>query len=209
VNVLVLGPTGGTGREIVKQALERSHVVTAFVRDPGKLAIGHPRLRVVKGSVPEDVAALEGAVSNQDAVISALGRGNGLNPGGLMARSVPAIVGVMEKRGVRRIIFVSAFGVGETIRDAPFLPRLMHRTMLAGLFADKLAGEQILRRSGLDWTIVYPTILTNGPRTSRYRHGERLELRGLPRISRADVAEFVLKQLGEERLVKKGVVVSD
>ena len=209
MNVLVLGSTGGTGREILKQALDQSYVATAFVRDPGKLAIGHPHLRVVRGSVPEDAAALEGAVRSQDAVISALGKGNSLKSGNLMARSMPAIVAAMEKQRVRRFIFVSAFGVGDTIRDSPFLPRLMHRTLLAGLFADKLAGEQILRRSSLDWTIVYPSILTNGPRASRYRAGERLEMQGLPRISRADVAEFVLRQLSDAAYVRKGVIVSD
>jgi len=208
VKLLVLGATGGTGREILAQALERSHDVTVLARDPSKVSLRHARLRMLKGSLPEDAAALEEAVAGQGAVISSLGKGNSLKSGGLIARSMPAIVSAMEKAGVRRLIVVSALGVGETRRDAPAIPRLMQRTLLADLFADKLAGEAVLKRSRLEWTIVYPSILTNGARTSGYRHGERLELRGLPRISRADVAEFVLLQLTDPSYVRKGAIVT-
>jgi putative NADH-flavin reductase len=182
--------------------------VTVLARNPQALAAAE-RLRVLQGDVTGG-DGLAQAVAGQDAVLSALGRGYSFKSERLFARAMPRIVEAMEARGVRRLVVVSAWGVGETAPDASLLPRLMHRLLLAELFADKLAGEEALRRSGLDWTIVYPTALTNGPRTSRYRTGERLEMRGLlPSISRADVAEFVLRQLAERAYAGKGVIVSD
>jgi len=209
MKILVLGATGATGRQIVEQALERAHQVAAFVRDPGKLAIGNDRLRVITGSISDDTRALTEAVRGQNAVISALGVGNSLKSSDLISRSMRAIVPAMESQGVRRLLFVSAFGVGETRRDVPLLPRIAQRLLLADVFADKEAGEDYLRRSSLDWTLIYPAILTNGPRTAKYRVGERLELHGLPKISRADVADFVLSQIEDATYLRKGVLISD
>jgi putative NADH-flavin reductase len=144
-------------------------------------------------------------------VISALGVGSSLKSGGLIARSVPAIVRAMQTAGVRRLIFTSAYGVGETYRDLPLVPRMAIRTLLKDLYADKQVGEDELRRLGSDieWTLVYPVTLTNGPRTGHYRAGERLTLHGLPRISRADVADFILSQMDDDRsYLRKGVLVS-
>lgn len=209
MKLLVLGATGATGRQIVEQALERAHQVAAFVRDPGKLAIGNDRLRVITGSISDDTRALTEAVRGQNAVISALGVGNSLKSSDLISHSMRAIVPAMESQGVRRLLFVSAFGVGETRRDVPLLPRIAQRLLLADVFADKEAGEDYLRRSSLDWTLIHPAILTNGPRTAKYRVGERLELHGLPKISRADVADFVLSQIEDATYLRKGVLISD
>ena len=208
--ILVLGATGPMGVQVVSQALEQGHQVTAFVRKPARLRIEADRLRVVVGDVTDNGPELDEAVRGQDAVISALGVGNSLKSGGLAARSIPAIVRAMETQGVRRLIFTSAYGVGQTYRDVPFVPRIFIRTLLRDLYADKARGEDELRRIGdkLDWTLVYPVTLTNGPRTGRYRVGERLELHGLPRISRADVAEFLLAQANDASYLRKGVLVS-
>lgn len=209
MRLLILGATGATGQQIVTQALARANEVTAFVRNPARLTINNDRLRLVTGSVTDDSRALAEAVRGQDAVISALGVGNSLKSSNLISRSMRTIVPAMESEGVRRLIFVSALGVGDTRRDAPLLPRIMHRLLLADIFADKKSGEEYLRRSGLDWTLVYPALLTNGPRTGKYRVGERLNLHGLPKISRADVAEFVLSQLEDTRYLRKGAVISN
>ncbi|MBI5908346.1 MAG: SDR family oxidoreductase [Betaproteobacteria bacterium] len=209
MKLLVLGATGATGLQIVTQALERAHEVTAFVRDPDKLAISDRRLRVVTGNILDNARAVAEAVRGQDAVISALGVGNSRKSFNIISRSMRAIVPAMESHGVRRLIFVSAFGVGETRRDVPLVPRIVQRLLLADVFADKKASEDDLRRSGLDWTLVYPVILTNGPRTAKYLVGERLDLHGLPKISRADVADFVLSQLEDATYLRKGVLISD
>jgi putative NADH-flavin reductase len=205
--LLILGATGGTGRELVAQALGQGHEVTALARRPDQLPPS-AGLRVVAGSLPENREALAAAMRGQDAVISALGTGASLKSSGLMRRSLPAIRQAMEAAGVRRLIVTSAYGVGPTRRDVPLLPRLMIGLLLRDIYADKAAGEEDLRRSALDWTLVYPVTLTKGPRTGRYRVGERLALRGLPRISRADLADFLLRQVDDGTYVRKGVLIS-
>jgi putative NADH-flavin reductase len=206
--ILVLGATGGTGQQLVAQALEQGHEVTAFVRSPERLHITHDRLRVLAGSTTSDFNALAAAMHDQDIVISALGVGKSLKSSGLIARSVRAIVRAMESHSIRRLIFISAYGVGVTRRDVSLLPRMLIRLLLKDLYSDKEAGEGDLRRSNLDWTLVYPTTLTNGPKTGRYRVGERLVLRGLPRVSRADVADFILAHLEDSQYLKRGVLIS-
>jgi putative NADH-flavin reductase len=114
----------------------------------------------------------------------------------------------MARAGVRRLILVSAFGVGESRRDAPLIPRIMYRVLLGDIFADKKAAEDNVRRSNFDWTFVYPVLLTDGPMTGAYRVGERLELHGLPKISRADVAHFILTEVGKRAFVRKVAVIS-
>jgi putative NADH-flavin reductase len=206
--LLVLGATGGTGRQIVSQALDAGHHVTAFVRNPEKMPIRHDRLRLAAGDVPGGGPPLGDAVRGQDVVISALGRGQSFNPDSLMQRAVPSIITAMQANHVRRLIVVSAMGVGDTGRDAPLLARVFSRLFLRRIFADKLAGEALIKRSELDWTIVHPTLFTEGPRTRQYRSGEHLALRGMPKISRADTAEFVLKQIDDRSYVRKVVIVS-
>jgi putative NADH-flavin reductase len=148
-------------------------------------------------------------VRGQDVVVSALGRRNSFRSDGLIARSMRAVVHAMESQGVKRLIVVSACGVGDSGREAPLLPRIMYRLLLRDIFADKSAGEAYVRASGLDWTLVYPVALTSGPRTGQYRVGERLALHGiLPRISRADVAAFVLSQLASTTFLRKTAVIS-
>lgn len=181
--------------------------MTVLVRSPQRLTVPPDRLRVVTGSVTDEGQTLTDAIRGQDVVISALGVGTSLKSGGLIARSLPAIVRAMESQGVRRLIFMSAYGVGSTWKDVPLLPRILMRVLLRDIYADKEAGEDALRRSGLDWTLVYPVTLTNGQATGRYRTGERLALRGFPTISRADVADFILTQLEDSTYVKKGVLV--
>jgi len=207
--ILVLGATGGTGREVVTQALLQGPQVTAFVRHPERTLPTSGQLRVITGSVTDDPEALADAVRTQDAVISALGRGSSLKSDRLIARSIPPIVEAMQRHGVARLIFTSAYGVGATWRDLPLLSRIFARLLLRDLYRDKEAGEETLRRSTLDWTLVYPSTLTNGSRTGRYRVGERLRLRGLPTISRADLADFLLTQVEDRSYLRKGVLISN
>lgn len=208
MKLLVFGATGPTGLEVVTQALERGHAVTAFVRDPRRLGRLRDRVRVAVGDVTADAGAVEAAVQEQDAVVSSLGRRRSFRSDGLISRSLRLIAPAMERQGVSRLVLVSAFGVGDSRRDAPLLPRLMYRLLLRDIFADKLAAEDYLRATRLDWTVVYPVALTNGPRTGAYRVGERLALRGLPTISRADVAHFIVSQLDADRWWRKVAAIS-
>ncbi len=208
MKLVVFGASGGTGREIIGQALDQGHEVTAFVRDPAKLAIKDSRLHIIEGDVLKDKLAVARAIAGRDAIICALGVGNSLKSTGLITGSLAAIVPAAEKHGVRRLILISAFGVGDSFRNAPLIPRLMYRSLLGDIYRDKKAGEDIVKASGLDWTIIHPVMLTTGPRTGTYRSGERLDLRGIPKVSRADVAHFALSQLMDKAFLRKTVVIS-
>ncbi|HEX9182437.1 MAG TPA: NAD(P)H-binding protein [Burkholderiales bacterium] len=208
MRLLVLGATGGTGLEVLRQALAQGHELTAFARDPAKLTVADARLQVIPGALPADATPLEAALSGRDAVVCSLGVRNALKSGGLIANAMRVLVPAMERARVRRLLLVSANGVGETYASSPLLPRIMYRLLLSDIFADKAAGEAIVRASSLEWTIAYPVLLTDGPRTGRYRAGEALELRGMPKISRADVADFLLRELADRAFVRKGAVLS-
>ena len=206
--ILVLGATGGTGQQVISRALQQGHQVTALVRNPQRLTVRDDRLRVLAGSVTDDSQALADAVRDQAAVISTLGAGRSFKSGGLISQSMGRTVRAMEDHGVRRLIFTSAFGVGDTRRDVPLGPRIFVRLLLQDIYRDKELGEATLRASGLDWTLVYPAGLVDGPATGQCRAGERLSLSGFPRIARADVADFLLAQLDDTTYLRKCVLIS-
>jgi putative NADH-flavin reductase len=208
VKLLILGATGGTGKQLVAQALEAGHSVTAFVRSPEKISSRHDRLRLIKGDVLDDGVALAEAMRGQDAVVSALGRGLSFKSEHLIQRSVPAILSAMHTHGIQRLVFTSAIGVGETVHYVPLFPRLMARFPLRNIYADKAIGDDLIRRSTLAWTLVQPAMLTDGPLTRTYRSGERLEMRGIPKISKADVAHFILTEVERGAYVRKTVLLA-
>jgi putative NADH-flavin reductase len=208
MTVLVLGATGATGREVVAQALEQGHLVTVLVRHTETFGSTSDSVRLLSGDVADGSSLLAEAIRGQDAVISALGVGKSFKSGGLIARSAPLIVRAMTSQGVSRLIFLSACGVGSTVEMVPFVPRIFMRTLLRDIFADKQAGEEQIVQSDLNWTIVYPVMLTHGPRTGKYRIGDRLVLRGFPTVSRADVAHFLVRQLRDPENSRRGVLVS-
>jgi putative NADH-flavin reductase len=209
VRLLIFGATGPTGRELVSQAIEQGHEVTTFVRRPDAVPAQQGKLRVAQGDTMREPDAIAEALKGQDAVLSALGTGRVFFPNRLQERSLGNIVPAMERAGVKRLIVMSAFGVGDTVQDASLVQRLMYATILYTIFADKARGEATVRASSLDWTIVYPTVLTDGPRTGAYRSGERIPaLEGLPTISRADVAHFMLGELASGAYLRRGVVIT-
>jgi putative NADH-flavin reductase len=209
VKLFVLGATGGTGRQIVAQALATGHDVTVLARDRSKVTAQHPHLKIVDGDTMAGGAAMTGAMSGHDAVISAIGRGMNLKSEQLIQRSVPGILGAMQAGGVRRLVFTSALGVGETFNDSPLLPKIFFRTLLRGIYADKLIGEGFIRHSGLAWTIVHPAKLTDGPLTGKYRFGEHLAMSGLPAISRADTAHFILGRINDATTFGKTLILAN
>jgi putative NADH-flavin reductase len=208
MRLLVLGASGRTGRELLAGALDHGDDVTALVRDAGRLALDHERLHVMLGSVT-DPATVDRAVAGHDAVLCALGPSSPreLLRTELMRTSVAPLVRAMERRHVPRLILLSALGAGASAQRAPRIARLAFGSILRQVGRDKEVAEQVVRASSLLWTIVYPPSLTEGPATGTYRHGEQLALRGSPRISRSDVAHFMLAQLTDNRYVRKGAIV--
>ncbi|HEX7023218.1 MAG TPA: NAD(P)H-binding protein [Gemmatimonadales bacterium] len=206
--LLVLGATGPTGRQVVLQALEAGHTVTALARRPDRLALDHPRLRAVAADLAADEEAVSRVLPGHDAVISLLGRGQSLRSERLMARATPGIVSAMIRHGVRRLVYLSAFGVGRIPPEAGWIPRLMFRFLLRDIYADKAAGERIVAESGLDWTILAPVRLIDGPRTGGYRLGERLQVSGAVPIARADVAAAALRCVDDRATIRTRCVVA-
>jgi putative NADH-flavin reductase len=208
MKLFVLGATGGTGTQIVRQALDAGHDITALAREPSRIGTQHPRLTVVAGDTTGDSTAWIAAMRNHDAVISAIGRGKTFKSDNLIKRSVPAILEAMHAAGLRRLIFTSALGVGDTFKDSPLLPKIFFKTLLRDIYADKLVGDDLIRRSGLDWTIVQPAVLTDGPLTCRYRSAEHLALVGMPAISRADTAHFILASVNDQTTFGKTLILA-
>lgn len=192
MKILLLGATGATGGLFTDAATAAGHEVVAFVRDPAKLA-RRERVTVVTGDV-RDADALAEAMYGVDAVVSTLGIGKAKNPANLIADSTRALVQGAQKSGTKRLVIMSAFGVGESLAKASGIVRFMYKGGRT-TFADKAAGERILTASALDWTLVYPVLLTNKAATAGIRAidlDELDRLPGVPRISRADVARFLL-----------------
>ena len=194
MNILVFGATGPLGRRIVDHALGAGHEVTAFVRTPGRLG-PHPGLREMTGDVL-DAGAVAAAVPGHDAVISALGHsrpspaGHDLHPG------ASHIIAAMRAGGVSRLIWISSHGVGDSRGHSGFLfEHVFVPLRLRAEFADKERQEALVTASDLDWTIIRPARLTNGPPTRRLRARPRLPISIRDSVSRADVAEFVVAEL--------------
>lgn len=203
MRILIFGATGGTGRELVSQALQRGHDVSAFVRTPGRLAMVDSRLRIVRGDI-QRAETLRAAIPGHDAVLSALGT-RSLGATTLLSDAAREIVGTMQARGVRRIIWESSLGIGETRGQlGPLYNWLLIPLLLRHVFADKERQEAVIRAGALDWTIVQPAALTNGPRTGTYRVGSCAG-RLFPKVSRADVAHFMIEELEHPRHVRQAV----
>jgi len=204
VNVLVFGASGATGREVVRRALDRGHSVSAFVRDPDKFELEHANLTLRVGDVKE-YPLVERAIGTRDAVASALGSGNSLHSNPTLIDGVRNILRAMDRAGVRRFVYLSMLGVGDSGKQLGFVDRyIVVPLLLRSVAADHAKKEALIKRSALDWVIVRPPRLTNGPYTGRYRSGEEVgESRLLASISRADVADFVVNQLVDDRYVHR------
>ena len=195
MNLLIFGSTGGTGRQVVQQALEQGHTVTAFARDPVKLNIQHTNLKVVQGDVM-DSTSVEKALRGQDAVVCVLGAGQNMTSK-IRSQGTQQIIQAMEKSGIRRFICQSTLGAGDSWENLNFFWKyIMFGFLLRKPFADHQRQENHVQQSRLDWTIVRPGAFVDGERTGKYRHGfSGNDKTSKLKISRADVADFILKQL--------------
>jgi nucleoside-diphosphate-sugar epimerase len=199
--LLVFGATGGTGRAIVQAALALGHDVTASARDPGKLDVAHPRLEIVRGDVL-DAASVARTMPGHDAVICALGT-PATTKTTVRSDGTRNILRAMKESGVRRLIAISSMGIGDSKPMLPFLYEyILVPLLLRQGFAEHELQEDCIRTSGTQWTIVRPGALTNGARVGKYQHGTRIDTTGLrSKVSRADVADFVMTQIGERSYV--------
>jgi putative NADH-flavin reductase len=214
MRLAIFGPTGGTGRRLVERSIAEGHDVTAFVRNPSRLTARHERLHVVVGDA-FDPAPVREAVAGNEVVICVLGSRTPSNPlhprrpgdpHGVGSAGAENIIAAMKEHGLRRFVCQTAWGVGESRKDPGFAGAFFMNVLVPPLlrdeYADKEAQEKIVAQSDLDWVIVRPMIMTNGPWTNDYRADVDLKPGRRPYISRADVADFLLKQLTDDTFVR-------
>ena len=201
--VLIVGATGGTGRQLVAQALERGYTVTALVRDPSRLQISHPRLTIVPGDVL-DPGSLDGAMRGQEAVVSALGHKRFFAPTRILSEGIRNMLRAMKAHGVPRLVCETSLGIGDSAgRMGLYYTLFTIPVILPFYFWDKTRQERLIEKSGLEWVIVRPGLLTNGEKRGRYRHGRNVgSFLWTVRISRADVADFMLSQLASDTYLR-------
>ena len=209
MKIIVFGATGGTGRQILTQALDKGHSVTAFVRSPEGLP-SHPHLQVVQGDVFNPAAVLD-AIRGHRAVLSVLGART-LKKANVLSRAIPNILQAMNQEYVTRLIVLGASGVHpdwdkyqNALTTMAFW--VARKTMLKHPFADQTAQERLLAASNVDYTIVRAPRLLEGPFTGTYRVLPDALPPGALRISRADVADFMLQQLTDPRFHRQGPYV--
>lgn len=212
MKVTVFGATGGVGGQVVRQALDAGHAVTAVVRDPARLEVrGHPALEVVTVPGLTDPALLRPALEGRDAAISAVGPGSRKQIG-IASRTAPGILRALELAGVRRFVAVSAMPLGPIPDGERWLTRRilvpLFRVVLRDLITDLTAMEEAIRRSATDWTVVRPPRFVNTPVTGRYRMAIGGTVpRGLA-ISRADVAHAMLAVLDNPATINQPVGIA-
>jgi putative NADH-flavin reductase len=206
MKILIIGGTGGTGKQLIKQALEEGHHVTALVRNPEKLKMSDPRLKIIKGNVL-DPDAVRQAVKEQEAVLSVLGHKKYFIKTNILSEGTKNIVKEMEGEGVDRFICVTSLGIGDSrFKLGLYYTLFVIPVIVFFYFRDKEKQERIICNSKLNWTIVRPGQLINTKKRGRYKHGANVGNYILTKlISRADVAHFMLSQLKDDTYRCKAV----
>jgi len=210
MKVAIFGATGGTGRIMIRKALERGHEVTAAARNPSALLGGHERLRVVKADVMQP-QTIEAVVEDQDAVSTSVSVDNALKEGRkpttLFSEGTRNVIAAMKRQGVRRLVCLSSSAVEPDPALGIIFGKIMRPLLFKEMYADMSRMEREVRSSGLDWIIVRPSTLTDDPASGRYILGIDRIPKGW-RIPREDVAEFTLDQLDDDRCLRRAIAIT-
>ena len=208
MRILVFGATGPSGKCLVEQALAAGHIVTAFARNPDKITTRHERLKIAKGDI-QDAASIDAAMAGQEAVLSVLGVRK-LGKNSILSEGTKSILESMKRNAIRRFICMTSLEVGDSKGQSPWYFRwIILPFLLRRVFEDKEIQERYIRESGLDWVIVRPAMLTNGPHTGVYQHWIGPEPKNVShKISRADSVDFMLKQLTASEFLGKAAGLS-
>ena len=212
MEIIIFGATGRTGLPLMTQALAAGHEVTAFVRNPNKIQIGHAKLRIVRGDL-DDAVGIEAAIAGQDAVLSALGP----IPAGrkdVMGVAFTNIIAAMQKTGVKRLISLTGAGVSQPGDEPKLINKfisLMLNLISKDTIIDSSEHARLVRDSNLDWTIVRVPMLTDVPANGPAERNVRVGMVGINdgmRIARSDVAAFMLKVLEDRSHIHAAPVIS-
>lgn len=211
MRLIVFDATGGTGRQVVVQALEAGHEVAAVVRKPGAFDLRHDKLEVVKGDVLMP-ATFQEAMRGRDAALSALGVSH-RNPTTVYSEGTANIMKTMQAAGVGRLVCLSSAGL-EVPSSTPLLQRLVIRFVIQRMYKyayeDMARMEAAVRASfGITWTVVRPPRLTNGSRTGAYRTAANMPLPRAEGISRSDLADFMIRSIADPAVYRAVVEISN
>jgi putative NADH-flavin reductase len=209
VKIVVFGATGRIGGKLVSGGIARGHEVTAAARHPERIPPRHHAPRLVTCDLL-DAAQVATAVARQDAVIVSVGARFGMAPGTVYSEGIANVVLAMHARAVRRLVCITAIDTSvDPHADTPPLSARMNEPLFRGRVETQLrVMEERVRSSGLDWTLVHAARLTTGPALGRYRVEEGVTVPGALKISRADVADFVLKELERDQWVGRDVALA-
>ena len=201
MKLLIIGTTRGIGLQLLEQALQVGHAVTALVRDPQKIPKQHDGLRVIQGDIL-DPESVQSAMAEQEAVCVTIGIGITWKPVTVFSQGTRNVLEAMRRQGVRRLICITGIGAGDSKGHGGFLyDRLFNPLLLKTIYADKDRQEALIRASETEWTIVRPGFLTNGPLTKEFQVINDVTGVTSGKISRADVVHFILDELAANRYV--------
>ena len=205
--LLIIGANGGVGRQCVELALKAGHQVTALLRNPAKLDLHHPNLALIKGDIMQP-ETFEDHLENKDAVISAIGVNGGFGadkPTTLYSGGNASLLQAMNKKKVKRAFFISASAI-EISPVLPFYVRFAEKyivqKLLKHMYADLRIMEELIKESNADWTIIRPPQLSDKPVTGKYRVAINAFLKNCLKISRADVAHYIIHNINNEATYK-------
>jgi len=204
MKVIIFGSTGTIGKHLIEQSLEKGYEVSAFSRDAEKLQhITDPKLKTIEGDVL-NLDNVQNAINGQDAVCIALGSGKS-RKSEIRSQGTKIIMEAMKINGVKRLTCLSTLGAGDSkIHLNFFWKNIMFGWYLKKVFLDHELQEELVKNSGLDWTIIRAAAFTDGEKTGNYKHGLSSAIKNLKlKISRADVADFILKQLQTNNYLKQ------
>ena len=208
MRVLIIGASKGIGLETTRQALDAGHDVRAFARSATAIAVSNPSLEKMRGDALK-TENVETALVGVDVVIQTLGVGLGdlFRPVHLFSDATRVLIEAMRSQGVKRLICVTGFGAGDSRASISCLQRLPFQIVFGRAYDDKSLQEQLIKESELDWTIARPGVLTSGPRTGHYQILSEASQWRNGIISRADVAEFLVRQIGDQTYIRKAPVL--
>ncbi len=209
--LLIIGASRGIGLEAVRQALDAGHRVKAFARSAKDISIDHPALIKIAADA-QDNQALIAALEGVDLVIQTLGVKSGpkmmLQPVDLFSKATRALLPAMEQAGVKRLVTVTGFGAGDSRHRGGFLYKIGFNLFLRRAYDDKDVQEKLIRESDLDWTIVRPVVLYDGARTGQYHVLTDPKRWRVGFISRANVADFLVKQIEDRSYIHQTPVIT-
>jgi putative NADH-flavin reductase len=208
VRVLIIGASKGIGLETTRQALEAGYDVRALARSAAAISLSNPKLEKVTGDAL-DHRDVEAALAQVNAVIVTLGVGLGdlLRPVHLFSEATRVLIRAMKAQAVKRLICVTGFGAGDSHASISCLQRMPFQIIFSHAYDDKTRQERLIKESALEWTIVRPGVLTGGPRTGRYQVLREPSQWRNGIISRADVAEFLVRQIEDLTYVHEAPVL--